>query len=113
MMEKTPRVSIGLPTYNRPELLELVLENFRRQTFGDFELIISDNASPDPGVRSLCEQVASVDCRFRYIRQPVNQGAEANFWYVYDQARAPFFLWARSEELWPRDFLEQGVAALD
>jgi len=112
-MTKIPRVSIGLPTYNRPELLALVLENFRQQTFADFELIISDNASPDPGVRALCERVAASDSRFRYVRQPINQGAEANFWYVYDQARAPLFLWASDDDLWPFDFLEKGVAALD
>jgi glycosyltransferase involved in cell wall biosynthesis len=113
MTSKIPRVSIGLPTYNRPELLALVLENFRQQTFADFELIISDNASPDPGVRTLCERVVASDSRFRYVRQPFNQGAEANFWYVYDQARAPLFLWASDDDLWPLDFLKKGVAALD
>jgi glycosyltransferase involved in cell wall biosynthesis len=113
MTDKLPRVSIGLPTYNRPELLALALEAFRKQTFADFELIISDNASPDLGVREVCERYASLDPRFRYVRQPVNQGAERNFWYVYDQARAPLFLWASDDDLWPQEFLERGVAALD
>jgi glycosyltransferase involved in cell wall biosynthesis len=109
----SPKVSIGLPTYNRPELLALVLENFRKQTFSDFELIISDNASPDPRVRRLCEELAARDLRISYVRQPANQGAEANFWYVYDQARAPFFIWASDDDVWPTDFLEKGIAALD
>lgn len=113
MSDRVPRVSIGLPTYNRPELLSLVLEAFRRQTFSDFELIISDNASPDPEVKRLCERHAGEDARFRYVRQPENQGAEKNFWYVYDQARAPLFLWASDDDLWPPDFLERGVRALD
>lgn len=113
MNERVPRVSIGLPTYNRPELLALVLESFRRQTFGDFELIISDNASPNPEVGRLCERYANSDSRFRYVRQPVNQGADRNFWFVYDQARAPLFLWASDDDLWPADFLEKGIAALD
>ncbi|RXH01609.1 glycosyltransferase family A protein [Bradyrhizobium vignae] len=108
-----PRVSIGLPTYNRPDLLSLVLEAFRQQTFSQFELIISDNASPNPEVRKLCEHYANIDARFRYVRQPVNQGAEKNFWFVYDQARAPLFLWASDDDLWPADFLERGVRALE
>jgi glycosyltransferase involved in cell wall biosynthesis len=108
-----PRVSIGLPTYNRPELLALVLECFREQTFADFELIISDNASPNPDVENLCERYARQDCRFHYVRQPANRGAESNFWFVYDQARAPLFLWASDDDLWPVDFLEKGVAALE
>ena len=108
-----PRVSIGLPAYNRPELLALVLECFRCQTFADFELIISDNASPNLEVKQLCERYAQRDSRFRYVRQAANQGAERNFWFVYDQARSPLFLWASDDDLWPVDFLEKGVSALD
>lgn len=113
MTDTLPRVSIGLPTYNRPELLESVLESFRRQTFSDFELIVSDNASPDPRVSALCERYAAQDSRFRYVRQPVNRGVEENFWYVYDQARGTFFLWASDDDEWSVDFLERGVAALE
>jgi glycosyltransferase involved in cell wall biosynthesis len=112
MNGSVPRVSIGLPTYNRPELLALVLECFRQQTFTDFELIISDNASPNPGVKEVCERYENLDPRFRYVRQHVNQGAEKNFWFVYDQAQAPLFLWASDDDQWPIDFLEKGVAAL-
>ena len=113
MTDSVPRVSVGLPTYNRPELLALVLESFQQQTFADFELIISDNASTNPAVRRLCERYAGTDPRFRYMRQEANLGAEKNFWFVYDQARAPLFLWASDDDLWPADFLERGVAALD
>ena len=67
-MRKEPRVSIGLPTYNRPELLKLVVECFQKQSFRDFELIISDNGSPDPRVRELSEEIAASDDRFSYIR---------------------------------------------
>lgn len=112
MSAQSPRVSIGLPTYDRPELLSQVIENFRRQTFTDFELLISDNASTNPAVVEMCERIASVDPRFRYVRQKANLGAAANFWYVYDEARAPLFLWASDDDVWPLDFLERGVAAL-
>lgn len=107
-----PKVSIGLPTYNRPELLSVVLDDFRRQSFGDFELIISDNASPDDRVRQICLRAAEADPRIRYVRQPANTGAEANFWFVFDAARAPLFLWASDDDRWPAGFLERGVAAL-
>ena len=111
--KSTPRVSIGLPIYNRPDTLSLVLDIFHRQTYRDFELIVSDNASPDPEVRRLCEKYATLDSRIRYVRQSFNLGAEKNFWFVYDQAVAPLFMWASDDDLWPRDFLEKGVATLD
>lgn len=113
MTKPSPRISIGLPTYNRPELLEVALDSFRAQTFTDFELIISDNASPNPKVQWLCERYVEQDSRFRYVRQLANQGAESNFWFVFDQARAPLFMWASDDDLWPAEFLEKGVAALD
>jgi glycosyltransferase involved in cell wall biosynthesis len=113
MTAAIPRISIGMPTYNRPELLAQALECFRQQTFSNFELIVSDNASPNPDVRRICERYVEQDSRFRYVRQPVNQGADKNFWFVYDQTKAPLFVWASDDDLWPQDFLENGVAALD
>jgi glycosyltransferase involved in cell wall biosynthesis len=109
---RVPVVSIGLPTFNRPELLASVLNNLRDQTFEDFELVISDNASNDPGVRSLCERAALLDSRIRYIRQSKNLGATANFWFVHEQARSPLFMWAADDDLRPKDFIARGVAAL-
>src|SRR2546426_11874154 len=78
---RRPLVSIGLPTYNRSEFLAGVLNNFRRQTFEDFELIVSDNASPDPEVARLCERIAAEDPRIRYVRHDKNLGSMANFWF--------------------------------
>jgi glycosyltransferase involved in cell wall biosynthesis len=110
---RVPAVSIGLPTYNRAELLAGVLDNFRRQTFEDFELIVSDNASPDPEVARLCEALASEDPRIRYVRHDKDIGMMGNFWFVYRQARAPYFMWASDDDVWPRDFIARGVAALE
>ena len=95
----SPRISVGLPTYNRPEFLALALENLRRQTLQDFEVIISDNASPDQRVRQMCEELSRADSRFRYVRQAVNIGIEANFWFVYREARSPLFMWAADDDL--------------
>jgi glycosyltransferase involved in cell wall biosynthesis len=108
-----PAVSIGLPTYNRPDRLMAALNNFQRQSFTDFELIVSDNASPDPDVRALCEKEAAADGRIRYIRRSENCGMDANFWFVFEQARAPYFMWASDDDVWPADFIARGVCALE
>jgi glycosyltransferase involved in cell wall biosynthesis len=107
-----PAVSIGIPTFNRASLLQSVIDNLRNQTFGDFELVISDNASTDPRVRAVCESAAREDPRMRCYYHDRNQGAAANFWFVYEQARAPLFMWASDDDVWPQDFIERGVNAL-
>jgi hypothetical protein len=61
----------------------------------------------------LCEFVAAEDPRFHYLRHDADIGMMANFWFVFRQARAPFFLWACDDDVWPLDFLEKGIAALE
>ena len=44
---RSPRVSIGLPVYNGAMFVGEAIESILGQTFGDLELVISDNASTD------------------------------------------------------------------
>ena len=42
-----PRVSIGMPIYNGERIMRESIDSILAQSFTDFELIISDNASTD------------------------------------------------------------------
>ena len=48
----TPLVSVGLFVYNGERFIEEALHSILNQTFTDFELIISDNASKTERARS-------------------------------------------------------------
>jgi glycosyltransferase involved in cell wall biosynthesis len=109
----TPRVSVGVPTYNRAAGLRRTIACLRAQTFGDFEVVISDNASPDPEVARIGESIAGEDARFRYVRQPENRGPGPNFLFALAAARAPLFMWAADDDVLAPRFIEQGVAALE
>ena len=56
-MAEQPRVSIGLPVYNGENYLAESLDALLSQTYPDFELIISDNASTDP-TEEICRKYA-------------------------------------------------------
>ena len=45
--QKSPYVSIIMPTYNRANLLPRAIESALNQTYKNFEFIIVDDASPD------------------------------------------------------------------
>jgi glycosyltransferase involved in cell wall biosynthesis len=105
-------ITIGLPTFNRADLLKEALDSLRGQTFSDFELLISDNASTDPRVRELCERAATEDERVRYVRHDKNRGPDANFWCVLEQAQSPYFMWASDDDVWPPDFIARAIVAL-
>jgi cellulose synthase/poly-beta-1,6-N-acetylglucosamine synthase-like glycosyltransferase len=64
----TPKVSIAMPVYNGELYLHEALDSLLSQTFKDFELIISDNASTD-STALICKQYAGKDRRIKYIRQ--------------------------------------------
>lgn len=107
-----PRVAIGLPVYNGAEYLENAITSILAQTFGDFELLISDNASDD-GTEHLCRHYAGQDRRIRYVRQARNIGAAANHNLVIRQTESPYFKWAAHDDLLDPRFLEVSVAALE
>ena len=78
MTSSQPIVSIGVPVYNTERYIAGTLDSLLAQTFPDFELIISDNASTD-GTREICESYAARDRRIRYIRQSENIGLPRNW----------------------------------
>ena len=82
------------------------------QSYGDFELIISDNASTDD-TSEICRDYESQDPRIRYCRQPRNIGSSPNHNFVVEVARGEFFKWASYDDLYARDLLERCVEALD
>lgn len=61
----SPRVSIGIPVYNGEDFIEEALESVLAQTFEDYELVISDNASSDQ-TEDICRKYAAEDQRIRY-----------------------------------------------
>jgi glycosyltransferase involved in cell wall biosynthesis len=111
-MSPAPRLSIGLPVYNGEERLAESLEALLGQSYEDFELIISDNASTD-GTGDICRRYQKRDSRVRYIRQQRNIGRVPNHNFLVHQARGQLFKWTACDDLYARDLLKRCVEALD
>ena len=112
MTTTTPRVTIGLPIYNGQNYLAETMDSLLAQTFRDFELVISDNASTD-GTEAICRDYAARDPRVRYHRNEVNVGASANYNRTFELGRGQYFKWAAHDDLLAPTFLERCVEALD
>lgn len=108
----SPRLSIGVPVFNGERYLAEALDSLLEQTFQDFEIVISDNASTD-ATADICAEFMRRDERITYVRQPYNVGAAANYNRTFELARGELFKWAAHDDRCSPQFLQKCVAALD
>jgi glycosyltransferase involved in cell wall biosynthesis len=105
-MSKPPLITIGVPAFNSAAHIGLTLEGLLSQTFSDFELIVSDNASTDD-TREIVEGYMRRDARVHYERQPFNIGANPNYAALVTRARGQFFKWSSASDWCAPTFLER------
>jgi glycosyltransferase involved in cell wall biosynthesis len=111
-MQPAPRVTIGMPVYNGERFLREALDSLLAQTFTDFELVISDNASED-ATGAICTAYAGRDSRVRYLRQDINHGAAWNHNRVVEEARGELFKLACYDYVCDPAMIAACVQALD
>jgi glycosyltransferase involved in cell wall biosynthesis len=110
--EKNPKVSIGLPVYNGENYIRQSVDSILAQTFTDFELIISDNASTDQ-TGAICLEYAQRDLRICYHRNPTNIGGANNHNRTFQLSRGKYFRWAGYDDIFSPELLEKTVKVLD
>jgi glycosyltransferase involved in cell wall biosynthesis len=106
-----PIVSIGMPVFNGEKYLKQALDSILAQTYKDFELIISDNASTDR-TQQICRVYASRDGRIHYYRNKRNLGAPRNFNRVFKLSQGKYFKWAAYDDIIAPEYLEKCVDIL-
>jgi glycosyltransferase involved in cell wall biosynthesis len=111
-MTTSPLVTIGLPVYNSERYLQQSLDSLLGQTYADFVLIISDNASTD-GTAEICRRAAASDSRVRYHRNEVNIGNPGNFNHIFQLCTTKYLKWATSDDLWEPTFLERAIEVME
>jgi len=108
-MTSSPFFSIGLPTYNRPELLKQCLSSILGQTFTDFEVIVGNDHIKTP---LSGEQLDIDDPRVRFVNHPHNLGEIDNMNSLLALSRGRYFTWQFDDDLYAPDFLEAAHSAL-
>lgn len=105
--ENIPLVSVGIPTYNRPEGLRRTLECITGQTYKNLEIIVSDNCSPGPETEAVVREFMERDSRIQYYRQKENKGPTRNFVFVLEKASGVNFIWAADDDEWKDTYIEE------
>jgi glycosyltransferase involved in cell wall biosynthesis len=108
-----PLVTIGLPTYNRPDGLQKVLASIKNQTYTNLEIIISDNCSTNERVQQIIREFTATDSRAQSIRQSVNIGLENNFNFVFEKSTANYFIWMSDDDHFDANYIEECISFLE
>lgn len=104
-----PLISIGIPTYNRSGLLRQAIQSVLQQSYQDFEIVVSDDCSPD----DTADVVASFhDSRIRYHRTAANLRPPRNWNECVRLAHGEFFALLPDDDVYCPDYLAQMSAAL-
>jgi glycosyltransferase involved in cell wall biosynthesis len=107
-----PRLSIAVPAYNCERYIERCLQSLLAQTYRDFELIVSDNASTDR-TADICEEIARTDARVRVVRRQQNIGGPGNFRYAFSLCSGELIKWSTADDYLDPRYVERCVEQLD
>ncbi|MCT7539711.1 glycosyltransferase [Aliarcobacter cryaerophilus] len=107
MVKNKPLVTIGIPTYNRPESLEKAIKSAINQTYINLEIIISDNCSSDDKVKEICLHYQNIDERISYFRQPENKGMLFNYNFLVEQATGEYYFSLPDDDWLSENYIEE------
>jgi glycosyltransferase involved in cell wall biosynthesis len=111
-MKKTSFVSIGMPVFNGEKYIKQAIDSILAQTYRNFELIVSDNASTD-NTEQICLEYAKRDSRISYHRNRENVGGPRNYNNVFELSSGDYFKWTAYDDILAPDYLEKCVRILD
>ena len=111
---KAPRFSILVPVYNPPSgAFQAMIASVIDQTFAGWELILVDDASPDPRVRQEIVKWSSRDGRIKSIHREENGNISVATNQAGAAARGEFLVFLDHDDLLERDALAHFARYLD
>jgi glycosyltransferase involved in cell wall biosynthesis len=99
-------VTIVIPTYNRLWGLKDCIASIQAQDFGDWEVIVMDDAGTEP----VADYIAGLrDSRIQYFRQEVNVGVARNWTDGILKAKSPYLCILMDDDWYHTNFLKNRV----
>mgnify|MGYP001066765406 CR=1 FL=1 len=107
-----PEVDIIVPVYNYGRFLDGCLQSVVDQTFGNFSVIVIDNASTDD-TEAIATAWCARDRRIRYVRNDSNIGSSKSCIKAYRMGEAPYAMFLAADDQLLPTFLEKTAHGLD
>jgi glycosyltransferase involved in cell wall biosynthesis len=109
-MDRTPKVSICIPTYNQVQFIQRAVESALAQSFDSFEVVVSDNHCTD----GTSDYLAGLkDERVRIVRPPEHLPVAKNFDFSASQSRGEYLNFLSSDDVLEREYAAKMSSCLD
>ena len=112
MANKSPKISIVTPVFNRAHVIGHAIETVQAQTVSDWEMIIVDDCSTDE-IKAAIAPISAADPRIRLIRRETNGGPSGARNTGVDAASGDFIAFLDSDDHWAPEKLDQQLAAVE
>jgi len=107
---KAPKVSVIMPAYNGSQFIRKTIRSVLSQSYLDFELIVTDDASTDKTgkiIKGICDR------RIRYFRNKKNLGTSKTRNCGLNVARGQYITYCDHDDIMYKRHLEKMVKGLD
>ncbi|MCW5959737.1 MAG: glycosyltransferase family 2 protein [Pyrinomonadaceae bacterium] len=101
---KNPYFSVVMPTYNRAQFLPLAIKSVLKQTFDDFELIVSNGGSTDNTKNVVAD---FNDPRIRYIESKVKLDIGDNYQIALNEAKGEYITFLGDDDAFISTMLDR------
>ena len=105
------KIDILMATYNGEKYIREQIDSILSQTYSNFNLIISDDASSDATVNIL-KEYANKDERIKIFKQDKNLGVVSNFEFLLNKVENEFFMFADQDDIWEENKIEKSIDKL-
>ena len=107
------KVDILLATYNANETyLKKQIDSILKQTYSNFHLIISDDASTDNKTVEILKEYEDKNHRITVILQKENRGYLKNFEFLLKESTAEYIMFSDQDDIWHEDKIEKSLKKL-
>lgn len=105
------KIDILLATYNGEKYIKEQIDSILNQTYADFNLIISDDASTDDTVK-LLEEYANKDKRIILYKQEKNIGSTNNFEFLLTKVENDYYMLSDQDDVWEKEKVEKSIKTI-
>jgi glycosyltransferase involved in cell wall biosynthesis len=106
-----PKITILIPTYQRPKFLVRAIDSIASQSFSDLIIRVHDNGS-DYETKEAVSNLMLADPRIEYHRHVKNIGVLGNFQSLIDTIKTPFYSIISDDDFYLPGHIKTGVENL-